>query len=91
MKLNLHAPGGQSAPPPMIVRRAHLAYLNSCRLFGGGTFIVNLRAPGGGLSQSPIPVNPPGDAHKMPKTGILARRTVSAAGAQTYSKDSGLS
>jgi len=24
------------APPPMKVRRAHLASLNACRLFGGG-------------------------------------------------------
>ncbi len=33
----------------------------------------------------------PGDARKMPKAGILARRTVSAASAQAYSKDSKLS
>ena len=30
------------APPPMKVLRAHLAYLNSCRLIGGGTFILNI-------------------------------------------------
>ncbi len=47
--------------------------------------------PSGATMNEGGPVNPPGDAHKMPKAGILARRTVSAAGAQTYSKDSRLS
>ena len=28
------------APPPMKVLRAHLAYLNGCRLIGGGTFTL---------------------------------------------------
>ncbi len=36
------------APSHMKVRRAHLAYLNTCRLIGGGTFKVNLHAPGCG-------------------------------------------
>ena len=49
------------------------------------------RFPGTSMNERGVPVNPPGDAHKMPKRGILARRTVSVAGAQTYSKDSILS
>ncbi|RKJ02308.1 hypothetical protein D7X87_17405 [bacterium D16-54] len=32
----------------MKVRQAHLASLNLCRLSGGGTFTVNLHAPGSG-------------------------------------------
>ena len=39
------------------------------------------------MNERGVTVNPPGDAHKMLKACILARRTVSAAGAQTYSKD----
>ncbi len=49
-----------------------------------------LALPGATMNEG-VPVDPPVDAHKMPKTGILARRTVSAAGAQTYRKDSILS
>ena len=33
--VNLHAPAAD-APPHRKVWRAHLAYLNACRLFGGG-------------------------------------------------------
>ncbi len=36
------------------------------------------------MNEGGVTVNPPGDAHKMPKAGILALRTVCAAGAQTY-------
>ncbi len=44
------------APPPMKVWRAHLAYLNTCRLIGGGTFIVNLHGPDGRVAPPPMKV-----------------------------------
>ncbi len=49
------------------------------------------RFPGTTMNERGFTMNPPGDAHGMPKAGILARRTVSAAGAQTCHEDSILS
>ena len=68
---------------------------------GDGAFTVNFHAPGYGRATNheslagafgiPDFKSPPADAHKMPKAGILARYTVSAASAQTSSRDSRLS
>ncbi len=41
-------------PQHVKVWQAHLAYLNSCRLSGGGISRVNLHAPGGGTFKARI-------------------------------------